>query len=63
MDNDEVVDEGQDIAWWLKWLTRGVGAVGGITAAIGGALGTFISFNLIINLFSLIINLLLRCRF
>merc|ERR1711990_1202254 len=38
MDNDEVVDEGQDIAWWLKWLTRGVGAVGGITAAIGGAL-------------------------
>ena len=35
----EEVDEGQEIAWWLKWLTRGVGAVGGITAGIGGILG------------------------
>ena len=41
--SDETVDEGADIAWWLKWLTRIIGALGGVSSAIGGILGIFIS--------------------
>ena len=37
--SDETVDEGADIAWWLKWLTRIIGAIGGVSSAIGGILG------------------------
>ena len=37
--SDETVDEGADIAWWLKWLTRIIGALGGVSSAIGGILG------------------------
>jgi len=36
--SDETVDEGADIAWWLKWLTRIIGAIGGVSSAIGGIL-------------------------
>jgi len=42
--SDETVDEGADIAWWLKWLTRIIGAIGGVSSAIGGILGMRLEF-------------------
>ena len=42
--SDETVDEGADIAWWLKWLTRIIGALGGVSSAIGGILGMRLEF-------------------
>ena len=53
--SDETVDEGTDIrtkepssachiAGWLKWLTSIIGALGGVSSAIGGILGMHLEF-------------------
>ena len=37
--SDETVDEGPDIACRFKWVTRIIGAIGGVSSVIGGILG------------------------
>ena len=35
-------EETQGVAWWLRWITRGVGICGGISVGVGGIF-TFVS--------------------
>ena len=37
-------NEGDEVVWWLKWSTRAVGAIGGITAAVCGIIGDLFFF-------------------
>ena len=34
-------NEGDEVVWWLKWATRGVGAVGAVASGVCGILGEF----------------------
>ena len=42
--SDETVDEGPDIACRFKWVTRIIGAIGGVSSVIGGILGMRFDF-------------------
>ena len=37
----EETSESQEVAWWLRWLTRGVGFLGGVSSGVGAIL-TFV---------------------
>lgn len=34
-------NEGDEVVWWLKWATRGVGACGAVASGVCGILSKF----------------------
>ena len=32
-------NEAEEVVWWLKWATRGVGALGAVASGVCGILG------------------------
>ena len=36
-------NEGDEVVWWLKWATRGVGACGAVASGVCGILSKFLS--------------------
>jgi len=35
-DNQELVDEASQVAWWMRWLATGAGILGGVTCILSG---------------------------